>query len=426
MNDGNFHKLVTDGRHFIKFFVPRCSHCKQLEPIWKNLADSLDQVERSAVTIAQVDCTESIETCRENDIKGYPTIILYDDGSRVGAYTGARDLISMKNYLSTLPFKPKNLIVELTGPDLSGYLDPRGSVIVRFYDPHCPNCKDSFSVWKDVVATVSRTESYKAETLQVNCKEHDDVCKTANVLQVPTIIFYKGTKKLDIYRGSHKSLSDLLSFIHQLHDKTIDDDDDDDDDDVGGGHGNDADDDEGGETRVGVSGNKLVRTLDMRTVDGQLATSKYVFIKFYVPWCEFCKHLSPTWMELAFRSRKVKNVVIAEVNCADQKHLCDRYDIRGYPTMLLILNGKTLDMYTGSHEVSDLHDYLVMMMKYDGSNISHYSVGEKRINVSDDDDNDDDDDGGYDNDYRYFGGSDDDDDDDGGGGYHYRDGRNEL
>lgn len=55
------------------------------------------------------------------------------------------------------------------------------------------------------------------------------------------------------------------------------------------------------------------------------------FVKFYAPWCGHCKNLEPIWIDLA---KKLKNKVnVGEVNCEDNKALCQELKITGLPTL---------------------------------------------------------------------------------------------
>jgi len=52
--------------------------------------------------------------------------------------------------------------------------------------------------------------------------------------------------------------------------------------------------------------------LTAETFDDHVATGQH-FIKFYAPWCSHCKHLAPTWDELANVYSTDITVTIAKV-----------------------------------------------------------------------------------------------------------------
>ena len=63
----DFDTIKNKPAAFIRFFAPWCSHCVQMGPAYKELAetfgaDDLD-VDQLAVTIAQVDCTQNLAVC---------------------------------------------------------------------------------------------------------------------------------------------------------------------------------------------------------------------------------------------------------------------------------------------------------------------------------------------------------------------------
>ena len=62
-------------------------------------------------------------------------------------------------------------------------------------------------------------------------------------------------------------------------------------------------------------------------------------IKFYQPWCANCIRIKSDWEELA-KATTPYNVVIADVNCGEEKDLCDEVGIVGYPTLRYIIQGE--------------------------------------------------------------------------------------
>jgi len=82
---------------FVEYYAPWCGHCKQLAPVWEELATEYDSQEN--VVIAKVDGTK-------NDvagvaIKGFPTLYIYPAGEnkKPELYSGGRDLSSLKAFL---------------------------------------------------------------------------------------------------------------------------------------------------------------------------------------------------------------------------------------------------------------------------------------------------------------------------------------
>ena len=54
-------------------------------------------------------------------------------------------------------------------------------------------------------------------------------------------------------------------------------------------------------------------------------------IEFYAPWCGHCKKLTPEWIKTA---KKLNGLVqIGAVDCTTNESLCQRYGVRGYPTI---------------------------------------------------------------------------------------------
>ena len=76
------------------------------------------------------------------------------------------------------------------------------------------------------------------------------------------------------------------------------------------------------------------------------------FIEFFAPWCPHCQHLAPIWDK--FHNQVKEKVNVARVDCTSQhgRPLCDEFDVRGFPTLLLFPVGqKTYHKYSGDRTV---------------------------------------------------------------------------
>lgn len=95
----SFQELVLDSDKFVMLeaYAPWCGHCKQLEPIYKQLAEKVAGVEN--LVIAKMDAT--LNEHPSLNIKGFPTINFYKPGAKTSpeTYNGERTLEAIVEYL---------------------------------------------------------------------------------------------------------------------------------------------------------------------------------------------------------------------------------------------------------------------------------------------------------------------------------------
>lgn len=97
LTGNDFDSTISAGTTFVKFYAPWCGHCKRLAPTWDQLAEITHS--KTGITIAKVDCTVEKELCETHQVRGYPTLILFKDGSKKANYSGARDIESLLAFL---------------------------------------------------------------------------------------------------------------------------------------------------------------------------------------------------------------------------------------------------------------------------------------------------------------------------------------
>ncbi|CAH0546273.1 unnamed protein product [Brassicogethes aeneus] len=67
-----FSEIRKDGGYWlVTFYAPWCGHCKRLEPIWLNVAQTLS---KTNIRVGKIDCTRFPSMATEFNIAGYPTI----------------------------------------------------------------------------------------------------------------------------------------------------------------------------------------------------------------------------------------------------------------------------------------------------------------------------------------------------------------
>merc|ERR1712137_761586 len=113
LTESDFDTRTASGVWFIKFYAPWCGHCKRLAPTWDSLAEVAN------FNVGKVDCTENGALCQRFEVRGYPTLLLFKEGTGSAAikYSGARDLPAFTSWVASeterLPQLPQLLLLQL-------------------------------------------------------------------------------------------------------------------------------------------------------------------------------------------------------------------------------------------------------------------------------------------------------------------------
>ena len=88
----------------------------------------------------------------------------------------------------------------------------------------------------------------------------------------------------------------------------------------------------------------------------QVTPDKKTLVLFYADWCGHCKKLKPDWDAAAKDANKEETKMI-KVNCGEgtkeDKAIMEKYNIDGYPTIIIFDNG-TPSTYEGGRSKADL------------------------------------------------------------------------
>jgi len=77
-------------------------------------------------------------------------------------------------------------------------------------------------------------------------------------------------------------------------------------------------------------------------LDQHIQSSEPTLVLFYADWCGHCTKLKPTWEEAAKKANIEKNRMIqldVGGKTPEQKALMDKYEIDGFPTIMVFQNG---------------------------------------------------------------------------------------
>lgn len=114
--------------------------------------------------------------------------------------------------------------------------------------------------------------------------------------------------------------------------------------------------------------------------DKVIKTTNYTsIVKFYAPWCGYCQQLKPAYHKLAKLIHKDGQyaVNVASVNCDkdSNKELCARYQVSGFPTILVFRPPKydstkkskvynhAVEPYNGERTLKSMHSFVTSRIK---------------------------------------------------------------
>ena len=410
LNKDTFKSHIENNEYvLVKFYAPWCGHCKKLAPHYEKL--STEGVE--GVSITKVDATVETELASEHDVKGYPTLKFFVNGTDT-PFKGGRDFDTMNSFLkkatgewanfvntqeelnTLLEFGDEDAVV-VSNHDAS-YLRPLASKLGAVTFGHVLN--------ENLLppSTLRIYNKFKGELVHHDFIQTDDGPSDINFIRKHSIPFVNDLDSTSIKRAfeysrqhfifftDYEERDKLLEIIEPVAEKyspeyifvTVK-------------HDNkqvvnmfnppkfpygvlvnlspkiikfpmDAEvTAENIEQHIAAhTAGDLTPTLKSaeepeqddakpyelvgKTFDNFVKENENVFVKFYAPWCGLCKKLAPVWDELHTKLSD-ENVVIAKYDATANEN--EQVEVKGYPTLKYYKNGNAID-YRGGRDLDSL------------------------------------------------------------------------
>lgn len=84
-----------------------------------------------------------------------------------------------------------------------------------------------------------------------------------------------------------------------------------------------------------------------------LNSDRIVIVDFWATWCGPCNRLTPVLEKIASENSDIK-IVKADIDNENVKELKEKYEIKGYPTMIIFKNGEEVKRILGYREESEI------------------------------------------------------------------------
>ena len=91
-SSSTFESDLTKDTKLVLFYADWCGHCKQFKPIWKETADEINKGGKKIMISVDVGGkdTESSKLSEKYGVDGFPTVIIFSNGSKSKSYDGPR------------------------------------------------------------------------------------------------------------------------------------------------------------------------------------------------------------------------------------------------------------------------------------------------------------------------------------------------
>jgi len=220
----NFDNIVLKSGKpaLVEFFAPWCGHCKNLAPVYEELATNFESASNK-VTIAKVDADSEKSLGQRFGIQGFPTIKFFDGKSEKPVdYNGGRDLESLTSFITEKTgVKPKkkaavpSSVEMLTDKTFKEQIGGDKDVLVAFTAPWCGHCKSLAPVWETVAADFSSEPTVLIAKVDAEAENAKATAKDQGVTSYPTIKYFpKGSTTPEAYTGG-RTEKDFVEFLNE-------------------------------------------------------------------------------------------------------------------------------------------------------------------------------------------------------------------
>ncbi|KAJ7104149.1 protein disulfide isomerase [Mycena belliarum] len=220
----NWDTTIGQGKPgLVEFFAPWCGHCKNLAPVYEQLADAYAHV-KDKVIIAKVDADgEGKPLGSKYGVTGFPTLKWFNADGTNEPYEGGRDLDALASFIATKagvksnikpPPPPETLILDYHTFDAVA-LDTEKDVLVSFTAPWCGHCKSMKPTYEKVAHTFKPESNCIVANVDGDDKKNQALAQKYGVSSFPTIKFFpKGSTEPEAYEGG-RTEKDFVDFLNE-------------------------------------------------------------------------------------------------------------------------------------------------------------------------------------------------------------------
>jgi len=100
---------------------------------------------------------------------------------------------------------------------------------------------------------------------------------------------------------------------------------------------------------------------DLDTFDKLVIQASYqkpVLVDLWAEWCSPCRVIAPILEKIATEFHDTLSIAKVEVDEDENMKLAGHYKVRGFPTLLLFINGEEAGRFSGAKPLSFIRDFI--------------------------------------------------------------------
>lgn len=218
LTDDTFDAAIGTDAVFAEFYASWCGHCKNLAPVYEELATAFKG--KAGIKIVKIDADQNRAIGDKYEIKGFPTLKFFPAGSKTPEdYSGGRELEALSSFITEKTGikasieKPFSNVVELTDANFDEIVGKDKHVFVEFFAPWCGHCKKLAPIYEKL-ADLYATEDH-CVIAKINAEENPVASKNFGIEGFPTLKFFTMGADRPIDYIGERSEEDLVTYVNQ-------------------------------------------------------------------------------------------------------------------------------------------------------------------------------------------------------------------
>ncbi|KAJ2947608.1 hypothetical protein O0L34_g17405 [Tuta absoluta] len=254
----------------------------------------------------------------------------------------------------------ESAVYEYTSGNFKQQIEEMDGNFVMFYAPWCHHCTEFHPIWMELAELVNTKDS-KFAIAQVDCTQHAKLCNENDITGYPTLLYFHKNTFIPVeYKGT-RDMPSLTLFLSEVFTMKT----------------------EGPEIEKDSTEVKIysgIAYLNDQNIEKFVSKGQH-FVMFYAPWCKASQRLAPTWAELAVQYAHNEYIQIGKVNCMENTMTCKTFDIKQYPYLMWIVNGRIMGVSDAS-TLPDLKEYVEKMLLSENHDPDKFMKKKKALPVA--------------------------------------------